>query len=114
MEITNKINKILKECGVSPRLYGYEYLSMAIEMVHNDKDIIHRRLTKEIYPTIAKTYRTRPSAVERAIRHAITVTYDRGNLDLLNEMFGYTISPDRGRATNAEFIATVAEYVKRK
>ena len=112
MERTTHITKTLKELGISPRLLGYKYLTDAITMVIDDETLVQRRVTKELYPNIAKKNNTSMSRVERAIRTCIITSYDRGNLKLLNEMFGYSISPRTGTATNTEFIATVAEYVK--
>lgn len=112
MERTTHITKTLKEVGISPRFLGYKYLTDAITAVIDDKTLLRRRVTKELYPNIAKKNKTTATRVERAIRHCIETAYDRGNLELLNEMFGYSISPSKGKATNTEFIATVAEYIK--
>lgn len=112
MERTTHITKTLKELGISPKLLGYKYLTDAITMVMDNKTLVRRRVTKELYPTVAKKNNTSMSRVERAIRHSIDTSYNRGNIDLLNKIFGYSISPTKGKATNTEFIATIAEYVK--
>lgn len=108
------ITNMLKELGVSPKLYGYDYLTDAIELTLKDEEIIHRKVTKELYPFIAKKHNSTPSRVERAIRHAIQVAYDRGNIDILNKLFRYTISSNTATATNSEFIATVSDYLRTK
>ena len=110
MDITNT----LKELGISLKLKGHAFLVSAIEMVIEDKSIIYNRLiTKELYPSVAKKYNTTPSRVERAIRHAIHTSFDRGNITLLQKLFGYTIDYNKSIATNGEFIATLADYFKK-
>ena len=108
------ITKTLKELGISPSLYGYTYLTDAIELVIQDETLIRRRVTKELYPTIAKRYKSKWTHVERNIRHCIEVAYNRGNIDLLYDVFGYSIDARKGKATNSEFIATIAEYLKER
>ena len=110
MDITNT----LKEIGIPLNLKGHTFLVSAIEMVIEDKSIMYNRLvTKELYPSIAKKYNTTPSRVERAIRHAVYVSFDRGNIALLKKLFSYTIDYNKGIATNSEFIATLADYFKK-
>lgn len=107
IEITNT----LKELGVSPMLKGYAYLREAIGLVMDNPDLLNRSITKILYPTIAKTYKTTTPRVERGIRFAIERAYDRANISFMKEVFNYTISSYKGKATNGEFIATVADYL---
>ena len=90
---------------------GYQYLREAIILAVNDDEIMNS-VTKLLYPTVAKTFKTTPSRVERAIRHAIEVAWDRGDVDVLNSYFGYTIQNDRGKPTNSEFIAMISDKLK--
>ncbi|MDO5403673.1 MAG: sporulation initiation factor Spo0A C-terminal domain-containing protein, partial [Eubacteriales bacterium] len=89
----------------------YQYLRDSIILAVKDNDIINC-ITKILYPTIAKKYKTTPSRVERAIRHAIEVAWNRGNTDTLNNLFGYTISNGKGKPTNSEFIALIADEIR--
>lgn len=110
MDITNT----LKEIGIPLNLKGHTFLVTAIEMVIEDDSIIYdKRVTKELYPSIAKKYNTTYSRVERAIRHAVQTSFDRGNIVLLNKLFSYTVDYNKGAATNSEFIATLADYFKK-
>ncbi len=102
---------ILHDLGVPPHIKGYQYLRDAIIMVIDAPDIINS-VTKTLYPTIARMNSTTASRVERAIRHAIEITWQRGNKDLLDEMFGYTIRAGSGKPTNSEFIALVSEKIR--
>lgn len=90
---------------------GYQYLREAIILAVNDDEIMNS-VTKLLYPTVAKTFKTTPSRVERAIRHAIEVAWDRGDVDVLNSYFGYTIQNSRGKPTNSEFIAMISDKLK--
>ena len=92
---------------------GYQYLRTAILLTVNDSDIINS-VTKILYPSVAKQYQTTTSRVERAIRHAIEVAWDRGDVDTLNSYFGYTIQNNRGKPTNSEFIAMIADNLRLK
>ncbi|MBQ6892727.1 MAG: sporulation transcription factor Spo0A, partial [Clostridia bacterium] len=92
---------------------GYQYLRTAILMTINDSEIINS-VTKVLYPSVAKKYSTTTSRVERAIRHAIEVAWDRGDVDTLNSYFGYTIQNNRGKPTNSEFIAMIADNLRLK
>ena len=92
---------------------GYQYLRTAILLTVNDSDIINS-VTKVLYPSVAKKYQTTTSRVERAIRHAIEVAWDRGDVDTLNSYFGYTIQNNRGKPTNSEFIAMIADNLRLK
>lgn len=97
--------------GVPAHIKGYQYLREAIILAVNDGEIMNS-VTKLLYPTVAKTFKTTPSRVERAIRHAIEVAWDRGDVDVLNSYFGYTIQNSRGKPTNSEFIAMISDKLK--
>ena len=105
------VTNIIHEVGVPAHIKGYQYLREAIIMVVNDIDVINQ-ITKSLYPKIAMKFNTTPSRVERAIRHAIEVAWDRGDVDVLNSYFGYTIRNSRGKPTNSEFIAMIADNLK--
>jgi len=107
IEVTNMIHDI----GVPAHIKGYQYLREAIMMVIKDNDTINA-ITKQLYPDIATTYKTTPSRVERAIRHAIEVAWGRGKLDTLQNVFGYTVSMGKGKPTNSEFIAMIADKLR--
>ena len=102
------VTEIIHEIGVPAHIKGYQYLREAIIITINDMDVINA-VTKVLYPTVAKKYSTTPSRVERAIRHAIEVAWDRGDLDTLQRFFGYTVSNIKGKPTNSEFIAMIAD-----
>lgn len=106
-EVTN----IIHEIGIPAHIKGYLYLRDAIIMVVNKVELLSA-VTKELYPNIASKYKTTPSRVERAIRHAIEVAWNRGNIELINNMFGHTVSQERGKPTNSEFIAMVADKIR--
>lgn len=112
----NRINisSTIRALGVSANLYGYTYLIEAIDLAIKDESLLHRRVTKELYPTIAKAHKTTCSRVERALRHAIQRSFDRGNTDLLDKIFGYTVSIHKGTPTSSEFIAAVADYLRER
>ncbi len=105
------VTNVIHEVGVPAHIKGYQYLREAIMMVVNDIDVINQ-ITKSLYPKIAFKYNTTPSRVERAIRHAIEVAWLRGNAGLINELFGYTVNPEKGRPTNSEFIALITEHIR--
>ncbi len=107
LEITNIIHQI----GIPAHIKGYKYLREAISVVVNDFDILSA-VTKELYPTIAIKYNTTASRVERAIRHAIEVAWDRGHLETIDKLFGYTIHNEKSRPTNSEFIAIIADNIR--
>ena len=107
------VTKIIHQIGVPAHIKGYQYLRCAILMTIDDSDIINS-VTKVLYPTVAKKYQTTTSRVERAIRHAIEVAWDRGDVDTLNSYFGYTIQNSRGKPTNSEFIAMIADNLRLK
>lgn len=105
------VTNIIHEIGVPAHIKGYQYLRDAIILVVRDIDIINS-ITKQLYPTIAKLYHTTPSRVERAIRHAIEVAWDRGKTDTIEELFGYVITNGKAKPTNSEFIALIADKIR--
>lgn len=107
------ITEIIHQIGVPAHIKGYHYLREAIMLAVKDGDIINS-VTKLLYPTVAKKHNTTSSRVERAIRHAIEVAWDRGDIDVLNSYFGYTIQNDRGKPTNSEFIAMISDKMRLK
>ena len=106
-----EVTKIIHEVGVPAHVKGYQYLREAIMLVTDDMNYLGA-VTKELYPTIAGKYDTTASRVERAIRHAIELAWDHGNLEKINRFFGYTVSSDRGKPTNSEFIAIIADKLR--
>ena len=112
-DLQAEITNIIHEIGVPAHIKGYMYLREAISMVVNDIELLSA-VTKELYPSIAKKYNTTASRVERAIRHAIEVAWSRGQVDTINKLFGYTIHNDKGKPTNSEFIAMVADKLRLK
>ena len=111
MNIETMVTNIIHEIGVPAHIKGYQYLREAIIIAVNDMDVINA-ITKVLYPQVAKTFQTTPSRVERAIRHAIEVAWDRGDLDTLQRFFGYTVSNTKGKPTNSEFIALIADKLQ--
>lgn len=109
--IEMKVTEILHEIGVPAHIKGYHYLRDSIIMSVERPEIINA-VTKQLYPSVAKKYETTSSRVERAIRHAIEVAWDRGDVDVLNSYFGYTIHNDRGKLTNSEFIAMISDRLR--
>lgn len=109
--IESMVTGIIHEIGVPAHIKGYQYLREAIVIAVNDMDVINA-ITKVLYPQVAKTFGTTPSRVERAIRHAIEVAWDRGDLDTLQRFFGYTVSNTKGKPTNSEFIALIADKLQ--
>ncbi len=105
------VTGIIHEIGVPAHIKGYQYLREAIIIAVGDMDVINA-ITKVLYPQVAKTFQTTPSRVERAIRHAIEVAWDRGDLDTLQRFFGYTVSNTKGKPTNSEFIALIADKLQ--
>ena len=110
-DIESQVTQIIHQIGVPAHIKGYQYLRTAILMTISDSDIINS-VTKILYPSVAKKYSTTTSRVERAIRHAIEVAWDRGDVDTLNSYFGYTIQNNRGKPTNSEFIALIADKLQ--
>ena len=107
IEITN----IIHEIGVPAHIKGYQYLRDAIMMVVEDMELLGA-ITKELYPAIAKKNGTTPSRVERAIRHAIEVAWNRGKIETIDKLFGYTVQHDKGKPTNSEFIAIISDKLR--
>lgn len=105
------ITEIIHDIGIPAHIKGYQYLRDSIMLSVKDNDVINS-ITKILYPTIAKKYQTTSSRVERAIRHAIEVAWNRGNTDTLNGLFGYTISNGKGKPTNSEFITLIADKIR--
>ena len=112
-DIESQVTQIIHQIGVPAHIKGYQYLRTAILLTVKDSDIINS-VTKVLYPSVAKKYATTTSRVERAIRHAIEVAWDRGDVDTLNSYFGYTIQNNRGKPTNSEFIAMIADNLRLK
>ena len=110
-DLETNITMYIQQLGVPAHIKGYQYIRDAIMMVIEDMDAINS-ITKFLYPTVAKHYNTTSSRVERAIRHAIEVAWDRGNPEFLNDMFGYTIMSSKGKPTNSEFIAMIADKIR--
>jgi two-component system response regulator (stage 0 sporulation protein A) len=106
-----EVTRVIHEIGVPAHVKGYQYLRDAIMLVVEEINYLGA-VTKELYPTIAQKYDTTPSRVERAIRHAIELAWDRGDVDKINKVFGYTISGEKGKPTNSEFIAIIADRLR--
>lgn len=106
-----RITNIIHEIGVPAHIKGYQYLREAIAMVIDDIELLGA-VTKELYPNIAEKYNTTPSRVERAIRHAIEVAWTRGKIDTIDNIFGYTVNTNKGKPTNSEFIAMIADKLR--
>lgn len=110
-DLENRVTNLLHEIGISAHIKGYHYLRDSIIMAVQDMDVLNA-ITKVLYPTVAKRYQTTSSRVERAIRHAIEVAWNRGKLDTLDELFGYTVSTGKGKPTNSEFVALIADTIQ--
>ena len=110
-DLETKVTNILHEIGVPAHIRGYHYMREAIIMSVNDMDVLNY-ITKELYPSIAKKCNTTPSRVERAIRHAIEVAWNRGKIEAIDSLFGYTINNHKGKPTNSEFIALIADRLR--
>lgn len=109
--LESRVTDIIHEIGVPAHIKGYQYLRDAIIMSVNDIEMLNS-ITKILYPTIAKKYQTTASRVERAIRHAIEVSWNRGKMDTIDALFGYTINNGKGKPTNSEFIALIADKIR--
>lgn len=108
--ITKIITTLLKQLGVPAHIKGYRYLRMAIEMTVNDPSLLNA-ITKELYPRVAKAYNTTPQRVERGMRHAIDRSWNIGQIELINELFGYSVSEGK-KPTNGNFIAALVDYIR--
>jgi len=111
VNLETRVTNILHEIGVPAHIRGYHYMREAIMMAVDDIDVLNY-ITKELYPSIAKKCQTTPSRVERAIRHAIEVAWSRGKVDVIDSMFGYTVNNHKGKPTNSEFIALIADRLR--
>lgn len=111
IDLDTEITDILHEIGVPAHIKGYLYLRESITMVYHNVDILGG-ITKVLYPTVAKKYKTTSSRVERAIRHSIEVAWNRGNVDAISQIFAYTISYNKSKPTNSEFIAMIADKLR--
>ncbi len=109
--VEQKITTVIHKVGIPAHIKGYQYLRFAIREVFYNIDIINC-VTKELYPKVAENFNTTATRVERAIRHAIEVAWDRGDTEVLNEIFGYTVKSNRGKPTNSEFIAMIADKLR--
>ena len=111
LESQRKITKILHVLGVPSHIKGYIYIRESINIMYNSPEMVGG-ITKEIYPEIAKKFNTTPSRVERAIRHAIEISWNRGDYDTMDEIFGHSVDFDKSKPTNSEFIATIADHLR--
>lgn len=110
-KLESDVTNIIHEIGVPAHIKGYQYLRDAIMMSVNDGEMLNS-ITKLLYPSIAKQHKTTPSRVERAIRHAIEVAWSRGKMDTIDDLFGYTVSNGKGKPTNSEFVALIADKIR--
>ncbi len=110
-DLEKDVTDMIHEIGVPAHIKGYQYLREAIMMSVQDVEMLGS-ITKVLYPSIAKKYQTTPSRVERAIRHAIEVAWSRGRMETLDALFGYTINTGKGKPTNSEFIALIADKIR--
>ena len=109
--VESVVTDVIHEIGVPAHIKGYQYVREAIVIAVQDMDVINA-VTKVLYPEVARRYSTTPSRVERAVRHAIEVAWDRGDLETLQRYFGYTVSNTKGKPTNSEFIAMIADRIR--
>ena len=110
-DLEQDVTDMIHEIGVPAHIKGYQYLREAIMMAVEDIEMLNS-ITKILYPTIAKKFQTTPSRVERAIRHAIEVAWSRGRMETLDALFGYTVNTGKGKPTNSEFIALIADRIR--
>ena len=110
-DLEQDVTDMIHEIGVPAHIKGYQYLREAIMMAVEDIEMLNS-ITKVLYPTIAKKFQTTPSRVERAIRHAIEVAWSRGRMETLDALFGYTVTPGKGKPTNSEFIAMISDKLR--
>ena len=110
-DLEKDVTEMIHEIGVPAHIKGYQYLREAIMMSVDEIEMLSS-IKKFLYPTIAKNYQTTPSRVERAIRHAIEVAWSRGRMETLDALFGYTINTGKGKPTNSEFIALIADKIR--
>lgn len=112
-ELEYAVTEIIHQVGIPAHIKGYHYLRSAIMLSVNNDEMINS-ITKLLYPTVAKQYQTTSSRVERAIRHAIEIAWDRGDIEVLSKIFSYTVHTSRGKPTNSEFIALIADHLRLK
>lgn len=112
-DIEKHISEILFQIGIPAHILGYQYLRYAIKLAITDITLVSS-ITKQMYPYIAEHFNTTPSRVERAIRHAIEIAWDRGNTEVLDNIFGFSVNSQKGKATNSEFIAMIADRLRLK
>jgi len=110
-KIEKKVSEILKEIGIPASITGYEYIKRAV-MISLENPKVVQRITKELYPRLAKEFGTPWYCAERCMRHAIEIAIQRGNMEKIDEIFGYTYSSEKGKPTNAQFIAGIVEYIQ--
>lgn len=108
--LRKEITKLIHTLGMPAHVLGYEYTREAILIALGNKEML-RSITGELYPAVAQVFNTTPSRVERAIRHAVELTWDRGDLDTLHRFFGFSINRERGKTTNREFISALADHL---
>lgn len=111
VQLENEVTRIIRELGIPAHIKGYHYIRESIILAVNDMNILNY-ITKLLYPTIAKKHKTTSSSVERAIRHAIEVAFSRGKMEMLYELFGYTVNAGKGKPTNSEFIALISDKLR--
>lgn len=109
--LRKEITKLLHTLGMPTHVLGYEYTREAILITLGNKDIL-RSITGELYPAVSKRFNVTPTRVERAIRHAVELAWDRGDLDTIQKFFGFTTSPKKGKPTNKEFLSAVADHLR--
>lgn len=109
--LRKEITKLIHTLGMPAHVLGYEYTREAILLALGNKEML-RSITKELYPAIAQTFNTTPSRVERAIRHAVELAWDRGDLDTIQKFFGFTVSSKKGKPTNSEFLSALADHLR--
>lgn len=110
-EANQELTSLLNTLGISPKLKGYHYILFSLKQAIDDPKSLEF-ITKSLYPQIAKKYETTPSSVERAIRYAIEISFDRGNIEVIQEIFGYTVNISKGRPTNSEFFSVLTNYLR--
>lgn len=110
-DLENCISELMRQIGVPAHIRGYKYIRQAILLSLEDAEMLNA-ITKQLYPTVARTYKTTPSRVERAIRHAIEVAWTRGDIEVLTSMFGYTVKTSKGKPTNGEFISMLTDRLR--
>ena len=111
VQLERYITKVMLDMGVPAHLKGYHYLREGIKLIYNNPELIGG-ITKELYPSIAKKFASTDTRVERSIRHAIEVSWNRGNWDLMQDLFGYSVDIDKAKPTNSEFIVTIADKLR--